>query len=250
MTAITQPRSSGFISGNAAAVQVGARPAVTLELTNKRIAPADLSIFGNLGFGKILSPGEVLYREGEIPAAIYQIVSGIIKVSWTSAAGREVIEEILLPGDILDLPSCLDGRPYPMTARAISGAPVRLVGLSLAQLQSESEILLNCQRRLWQQMRQQRSHRVATATERVERRLVRALMFLAERYDPTSLICPTGEPQFLLHLSRQELADWVGTTIETTIRTLGQFKRKGWVTEERGTITLHRVSEMMENEAA
>lgn len=238
MTATTHTRSSGMMAESA------------LLLGARRPTVQDLSIFGAQGFSKMLAPGDALYREGDSPAAVYQIISGMIKVSWTSAAGREVIEEILLPGDILDLPSCLDGRPYPMTARAISGAPVRLVGLSLNHLQSDSEILLTCQRRLWQQVRQQRSHRVATATERVERRLVRALLFLAERYDPTALVSPLGQPRFLLQLSRQELADWVGTTIETTIRTLGQFKKKGWISEERGVITLRCVPQMTENEAA
>jgi CRP/FNR family transcriptional regulator len=68
------------------------------------------------------------------------------------------------------------------------------------------------------------------AGERVERRLAHILVKLADRVgrpDPEGVL-------ITIPLSRQDLADMAGTTLETAIRTISRFREQGWVKTRRG----------------
>jgi CRP/FNR family transcriptional regulator len=68
------------------------------------------------------------------------------------------------------------------------------------------------------------------AGERVERRMAHILLKLADRVgraDPEGVL-------LTIPLSRQDLADMAGTTLETTIRTMSRFRTEGLITTRRG----------------
>lgn len=199
-------------------------------------------ILGSAATCKVVPAGTTLFLEGQMPNALYQLKSGCIKLSWNSPAGKEVIHELLVPGDVFDLPSCLDGSPYPLAGRALSNCDAEVWSISRGMVLEDPELMSGCQRLMLRQLRDQRSHPVASATERVEVRVIRALLWLSERL---------GGPRFPLLLTRQELADWVGTTTETVIRILSQFRRRGWIEEQQGWLTLLEVTDLREcSEAA
>jgi len=199
-------------------------------------------LLGGSAWGRSLQAGETLFLEGELPNALYQVERGCVKLTWNSPGGKETISELLLPGDIFDLPSCLDGRAYPLTCKAPTGCPASLWVISRGVLLEDPQLAWRCQGRLIQQLRQQRSHPVATAAERVEVRLTRALLWLAER-----LGTPCGQGiSFPLWLTRQELAEWIGTTPETVIRICSQLRRRGLIEMERGQLTLLKTGQLLE----
>jgi CRP-like cAMP-binding protein len=80
------------------------------------------------------------------------------------------------------------------------------------------------------------NRRLAQFTSSSEERLASALMELGERFgdemDDGSTLIP-------LRLTRAELAALVGTTVETTIRTLSRWSREGLVSTGEGRLTLH-----------
>ena len=186
------------------------------------------------GWDRIVPAGATLFSEGEAPCALYEVRSGCMKMTWTSSTGKETISELLLPGDIFDLPSCLDGRPYPLTCKAVSGDSTLVSAVNRGELLADPILLKRCQSLLWEQLRQQRSHPIGSATERVEVRITRALLWLASRLGDPSL----GTPRFHLPLTRQELADWVCTTPETVIRAMSQLRRRGLLHESAGYLAL------------
>ncbi|MBS2038898.1 Crp/Fnr family transcriptional regulator [bacterium] len=191
-------------------------------------------ILGELAWVKQLQPGEALFWQGDSPNAVYQVVEGFVKLTWASPCGRETISELLLPGDVFDLPSFLDGSPYPFSCKAPSNATARVAVLARGAYLEDPEVGWRCQARLVQQLRRQRSHQVACPADRVEVRLSRALLYLAQ-----SLGQSAGQSvRFPLSLTRQELAEWIGTTTETVIRLCSDWKRRCLVEWDRQSLTV------------
>jgi CRP/FNR family transcriptional regulator len=202
----------------------------------------DACTLGASAWSRSLRASETLFLEGEIPTALYQVEYGCVKLTWNSSGGRETISELLLPGDVFDLPSCFDGCPYPFTCKAPTSSPAGLWVASRGVLLEDPKLAWRCHSRQAQQLRQQRSNPVAAAADRVEVRLTRALLWLGKR-----LGCPTpGGVSFPLWLTRQELAEWVGTTPETVIRVFSHLRRRGLIDMQKGHLTLIQPGQLIE----
>lgn len=198
------------------------------------------SLLGDRAWNKTLQPGETLFWQGDSPTSVYQVLEGFVKLTWTNPSGRETISELLLPGDVFDLPSCLDGSPYPFACKAPSNGTAKVAVVSRGILLEDPQLAWRCQSRMVQQLRRQRNTRVAAPADRVEVRLSRALLWLAE-----SLGQKVGQRvQFNLQLTRQELAEWIGTTTETVIRLCSDWKRRSLVEWDRHFLTLNNVQQL------
>lgn len=210
-------------------------PALAIAPGARENVPAtQMGLLGPTAWTKTLQAGETLFLEGENPTAVYQVLEGFLKLTWATPGGRETISELLLPGDVFDLPSALDGCPYPLTCKAPSNHAATISVIARGALLEDPQLAWRCQARLIQQLRQQRSHPVASAAERVEVRIVRALLWLA-----SSLGSKAGPSvTFPLWLTRQEIAEWVGTSTETVIRVCSDLKRRGFIEFGRGQFTL------------
>lgn len=199
--------------------------AITLEKSLENAC-----LLGDTASLKTLEPGETLFLEGDQPSAVYQVKEGFVKLTWLSPNGRETISELLLPGDVFDLPSCLDGRPYPFTCKAPSNSGAQVWVVSRGMLLEDPQLAWRCQGRLIQQLRRQRTTPVAAPADRVEVRLARALLCLAEALGRQH----GAAVSFSLQLTRQELAEWTGTTTETVIRLCSDWKRRGLIVVAQG----------------
>ena len=195
---------------------------------------------------RTLAPGACLFDQGDEPMALYQVQSGFVKLTRAQPAGKEAICELLLPGDVFDLPSCLDGRPYPLSCKAPTTTSVELAWVPRSLVVQDNALRSRCQGRLIEQLRQQRECAVASAYERVEVRLARALVWLA-----VQLGTRVGERVTLpLWMTRQEIAEWVGTTTETVIRLCSDLRRRGLIDLGKGHLTLVNPSGMLQLSAA
>lgn len=190
--------------------------------------------------------GEMLFLEGDSPSALYQVSEGFMKLTWASPAGRETITELLLPGDVFDLPSCLDGRPYPLACQAPSNHPATIWFVPRCQVLHDPQLGGRCQARINQQLRRQRVHPVATAGERVEVRLARAMLCFAHALGTQDGASVT----FPLWLTRQEVAGWVGTSTESVSRVWSDLRRRGLIQCHKGAVTLPNTEDIRRLTAA
>lgn len=183
--------------------------------------------------------GEVLFAEGDPPLRFFLLLEGNVKVSKLTPAGREVILHLFGPGEPVGAIAVYEGRPYFATARSLE--PTRALSVPrepFFRLLAERPTLLGG-------LLSGLSTRLMVLTERlvevtggrVEERLARVLLHqLEERGRPER-----GGTFVPLHLSRQELADLAGTTLETAIRIMSRWGRKQWVvTEPEGFLVLDR----------
>jgi CRP/FNR family transcriptional regulator len=183
--------------------------------------------------------GDEVFAEGDPGDAFYVVASGRVKVVKSTPSGKEVILEIFGPGDPLGAVVAYEGKPFPATARALEATrcivtPRETFFRLLAEHPSLVRGLLSGLTLRLIEL----TNRLANLTgARVEERMAR--LFL-QKLD--ELGRPERGGDFLpLALTRQELADLSGTTIETAIRVMSRWAKAGLVrTEEDGFTILDR----------
>jgi CRP-like cAMP-binding protein len=166
-----------------------------------------------------------IFHEGEDAGEGYILAQGRVAMTKSSPNGKELIVELIPPGDPFGIVALVDTIPYPLTARA------QVETLSFALSRSTSKTL--SQRfPFYQQMlfgiirnRMQTAHGLARAIahDRVETRLASVLCSLLPKFS----VSPESDVVKIIDISRQELADLTGMTLETASRITKAFEREG-----------------------
>lgn len=216
-------------------------PAVVLE----RIAAADLfSGLGPLELQRVQQAGiERRYQDGEFPfmqddpaERVYLLAEGRLRLLQLTPEGSQVILGLVTPGQSVAVISLLDDQRYPVTCQSV-GAAVCLSWSRqelLRLMAACPQIALNALRQLSGRMTEFQDRLRELATERVERRIARALLRLARqagRKTPEGVLID-------LPLSRQDLAEMTGTTLYTVSRFLSQWEGRGLVEAGRERILI------------
>ncbi len=179
---------------------------------------------------------EFVFMEGDPSLWLYIVKSGRVKILKHSRGGKDVVLELLGPGEIFGGVAVLEKRPYPATAQAMETTEVlkipreALLALSERHPSIVRELALMIGRRL----RTAHESVKSLAVEAVEPRLAATLMRLAEREGKSS----RAGVELPYHLTRQSLADMAGTTVETTIRVLSRWTKEGLLADEGGRFVL------------
>jgi CRP/FNR family transcriptional regulator len=173
---------------------------------------------------------DFIFREGDESAWFWLVRTGRVKILRQSPSGREIVLELLGPGEPFGAVAVLEGRPYPASAQAMETTTA--VGIPRAPILALAErhptLVREMAFMLARRLRTAHDSVKSLAADPVEARLASRLIRLAEREgarDPRGLVLP-------FHLTRQTLADMCGTTVETTIRVISRWIRKGIVIDE------------------
>lgn len=175
--------------------------------------------------------GDTLFSEGDPSDLLYVVADGRIKVVKMLPTGKEVIIEIFGPGDPVGAVAALESRPYP--ASAVAMAPSLAIVVQRAAFFS---LLATCPS-LVRGLLVGLSFRLVELTRRigelagskVEARFAHLFLKLGERMGekrPDGVFIP-------MPLSRQDLADLSGTTVETSIRLMSRWGKEGIVHTEK-----------------
>jgi CRP/FNR family transcriptional regulator len=171
-----------------------------------------------------------IFHQGDSCDRIWLLQAGEVKIVHQELDGREVILEVMSAGEAFG-GTVLFMDTHPATAVALT--PVETVSFSRETYTRLLDHHPAVARRLIR-MLGGRLHSLMglqiLAGERVERRMAHILVKLADRVgrsDPDGLL-------LTIPLSRQDLADMTGTTLETAIRTLSRFHTQGWLETRRG----------------
>jgi CRP/FNR family transcriptional regulator, nitrogen oxide reductase regulator len=205
----------------------------------RRLPPEERKRLAAVSRVKGYAKGETIFSEGAPADVFFTIVRGRVKIFKMTPAGKDLILEIFGAGDPLGAVAVYEDRPYPASALALEDTLCLLIRRQdfFALLERHPMLvrglLLGLTRRLVEL-----TNRLAELTGgRVEPRFARLFLKLSDQMGT-----PVQDGTFIpLPLSRQELADLTGTTIETCIRIMSRWGKDGLVrTEKEGFVVMDR----------
>jgi len=205
----------------------------------RALSPDDRARLVEVSVVRSYEKGEALFSEGDASDFLYTILAGRAKVVKALPSGKEVILEIFGPGDPIGAVVAYEGRPYPATAIAIDRASCLLVRRApfFGLLERHPSLVKGFILGLTQRIVELTKRIPEVAGGRVETRFAHLFLKLADRVGR-----PGPDGTFIpMVLSRQDLADLTGTTIETCIRIMSRWGKEGTVrTEKEGFVLLDR----------
>jgi CRP-like cAMP-binding protein len=181
-----------------------------------------------------LKPGEILFRQGEPAHKSFLVLNGRLKLIKLHEAGKEAILRYIGPGEMTAIISVFKEKEYPATAEAIG--TTEAVGWNketMVQLMLEyPPLAVNMLRCTITRLDELQNRYLEICTEQVEQRISRALLRIMKQSgrraeDGIHIDFP---------LSRQELADYTGSTVYTVSRILSAWEKKGWIKSKREQI--------------
>jgi CRP/FNR family transcriptional regulator, nitrogen fixation regulation protein len=154
-----------------------------------------------------------IFGEGEPAEYVYKVVTGAVRTCKILNDGRRQISDFYLPGDIFGLEI---GKEHRCSAEAINGVTVLVVRrsaiVSLAERDCEAA------RELWsftgRELKRVQEH-MLLLVKSAQQRVASFLLEMSKRLAATDAI--------ELPMSRQDIADYLGLTIETVSRTMTQL---------------------------
>jgi CRP-like cAMP-binding protein len=187
-----------------------------------KLDKADLSYLNEEKITKSFKKGQVIFNEGQKPQGIFCLREGKIKVFKMSLDGREQITRILFPGELLGLKALLSGNAYSVSSSAIEDSVMCFINksdffqLMLKYPEFNKAIIISLSKLL----EQAEFRMISLAHKPVRERLAEALLFLNKTFHSTA----PSYPKTYLNITRQDIANIIGTAPETVIRLLSEFK--------------------------
>jgi CRP-like cAMP-binding protein len=185
---------------------------------------------------------EYVFMEGDAADWFCVVRSGRIKILRQSRAGKEVVLELLGPGEPFGGVAVIEGRPYPASAQAAQASVVLKIPREpiVALAERRPAIIREMALMIGRRLRDAHDSVKSLAVDSVEARLAAALLRLAEREGapgPGGLALP-------FPLTRQTLADMTGTTVESAIRVVSRWQKDGIVRDDGGRLVLPDLDEL------
>jgi CRP/FNR family nitrogen fixation transcriptional regulator len=162
-----------------------------------------------------------IYGEGEPADYLYKVISGAVRVSKLLDDGRRQVTAFHLPGEIFGLEL---GTEHRFSAEAVSECSILVVKRSavLALAGRDGEVA----RQLWSltadALARVQDHMLVLGCMNAKERVANFLLQLAKR--------TSGGDELELPMSRQDIADYLGLTIETVSRTMTQLEHDAAIT--------------------
>lgn len=191
-----------------------ARPAIP--------APSTEGPLGLMGAPMRFARNHEIYGEHEPAEYLYQVISGAVRTYRMLDDGRRQVSAFYLPGDIFGVEA---GDIHLSSAEAISDARVLVAKRNAVMTRAEHEKTLA--RQLWmltvRELQRVQEHSLALIKS-AEERVAGFLLEMAGRNSAGAAV--------ELPMSRQDIADYLGLTIETVSRTFTQFVQSGTIALE------------------
>ncbi|MBW6496855.1 MAG: Crp/Fnr family transcriptional regulator [Bacteroidales bacterium] len=165
--------------------------------------------------------GQMIFYEGKGALGIYCVNQGKIKIFKLGPEGKEQIIRVVLPGEVMGLRSVVSGRPYSASATALDDSVCCFISkrkffqLTIKYPEISQRIMI-----LLSQLLDGAENKITSLAQKsVRERLAETLLSLDEAFKSEK--CNDGG---IISLSREDLANLVGTATETVIRLLSEFK--------------------------
>jgi CRP-like cAMP-binding protein len=169
--------------------------------------------------------GEVLFKAGGYPKAVYWLITGKVKIYQSSATDHKSTNYIYSNGDLIAYRQLIANEPHPVSGALLEDSTYMVIPAdAFRQLLSVSTVFSrNILTALAQDFTIWMNRMTVFSTYAVRERVILSLLILAQQYEVS------GSPQGEITMTRTELAEYVGATLETVVRVLNKLKTEGLV---------------------
>jgi DNA-binding response OmpR family regulator len=210
-------------------------------LAQKALEFLDLSTFKGDVKSQSFSKKSSIYNEGDSPSRVYFLESGKLKTYHTSQEGKLFITSFVNEGDFFGFVDVLENQSYRESAEALEDCKILSISSSdfLRYINENVHLEVFFRKALTAYLFQNEKILFSMAYQSLRKRVALALIELAETFGGT-----INKP-FTIRLSREDLANRVGTATESVIRTLSEFKKEGLVEVKGGEMTILDLKALM-----
>ena len=180
---------------------------------------------------------EYIFFEGDEEPGIYIVIEGIVKLIKETADGKTVILRLVTPKEVFGWLVMGESRPTSTyTAQALVDTKVLYISnqdfLKLLNLYPALAVKITCDAS--KMLLEAYDRLKSLAAEKVEGRIANLLLELSRKIGKEE----DGKIVIRAPITRQDLAEMTGTTVETAIRIMSKWKKEGIVNTERGKIEI------------
>lgn len=191
--------------------------------------------------GRPLQKGEALYRAQERFTSLFAIRSGSVKASTLNEQGEEQVTGFYLPGELVGLDG-IAGNRYTNTVLALETASV--CEIPFDQVEELSLKIPSLQRNVFQllsrEITQDQQLIGLLSKSSAEERVATLLLSLSNRHQRRQL----SPLRYNLPMSRTDIGNFLGLTIETVSRVFGRLQQQGVITVNRKEVTIQSMERL------
>ena len=172
---------------------------------------------------KYVKRGEVLFDEGKYINSVFCIKEGVCKVTKMSTNGRDQIVKLVKRGDLLGERSLISEEVTNLKATALNDMEVCFIPKEeiIRDLKSDTSFTMSVLKDMADSLKEADNIIVDMAQKTVKQRLAETLLFLNKSFGSDN-----KEEPLNIELSREDIANIVGTATESAIRLLSSFKKE------------------------
>lgn len=172
---------------------------------------------------------QLLFTEGGYPHKLFYIRKGRVKIYRSNDDAKELITNILNAGDFVGIHALINNAAYKESAMALDESEIAIIPTKdfFTLLYNDRDVAHHFIKMMSNNINEQEERLLNLAYNSVRRRLADALVALFEKSENNEI-----------QLSRENLANIVGTSKETLIRTLSDFKSEKLIVIEQNKIIL------------
>lgn len=183
-----------------------------------------------------------IYSESNHPHSLYYLNSGKIRTYKINENGKELTISLYNAGDFFGYNALFENSVYKENAETLEESEIGTIG------RQDFEILINNNKKVAQKFIKLLAHNVSEKEEQLinlaynslRKRVADAIITLSKKYKEE------GNADFMIHISREDLAHIAGTTTESLIRTLSDFKSEKLIEAEAGYVRVLNEKKLLE----
>jgi CRP-like cAMP-binding protein len=205
----------------------------------QRVASDDLrALVGNAAV-RVFDQRARLFAQGEEGRSVLVVVHGYVKLSAVTVGGREVVLDVVGPGDVFGELGVLTEQPRAATATALTPCSVLSIDgrAFLAALGRAPEAMFWVIRLLGRRLNKATQQMTDGLELPAPARLAKVLLQLAALHSQAT----ADGLQISLPLSQRELGAMTGLIRESINKHLGLWRDAGWLSQAGRTVTLHNI---------
>jgi len=205
------------------------------------LAMEEKSFFSEGKKDTYVKKGQTIFKERHFPTGLYAVYKGKVKISKLGEEGKEQIVRFAKSGDLIGYRSLLSEDYYKATATAIEDCKVCHIpkNIFFKVLTENKWLYLDLIKKLAEDLRNSEERIISISQKTVKERIAETLIILYHEFGMRD------NKSIDVKLTRKEIGNIAGSTIETTIRTLSEFKKKGYIDFDGKKIIINSIPDLI-----